>query len=111
MFRMHDAAPMPGTTDDLLRRLAFAEAVTRATPDCLYIFDVVSNEFRYQNVTIQDFLGYDDAALADVRGDFYQHVGHPDELEDALRALKHQRALKQGEYTDRNYRLRGGDGV
>ena len=99
-----------GDIDALLRRLAFAEAVTRATPDCLYVYDVTSNEFRYQNMTVQEFLGYDLDRLAAIPGDFYAYVGHPDELDAAMRAMHAQRTLPQGQMFDQTYRLRRGDG-
>src|SRR6478735_108063 len=111
MSRMFaEASRTGGNEEDLRRRLAFAEAVTRATPDCLYIFDLEANEFRYQNVTVQEFLGYDDEALAAVEGDFYEWVGHPDERDIALQSIDAHRRMRIGDHTDRTYRLRGGDG-
>ena len=109
-----EPVPPEGTTqEDLLRRLAFAEAVTRATADCLYIFDIHDNEFRYQNTTVQAFLGYEEeelAALAAEDKDFYVHVGHPDEHQQALAALQEQRSMRLGQYSDFRYRLRRADG-
>jgi diguanylate cyclase (GGDEF)-like protein/PAS domain S-box-containing protein len=97
-------------TNDLLRRLAFAEALTRATPDCLYIFDMTTNEFRYQNTTVQEFLGYTTEQLAEIEFDFYVQVGHPDEFELTIEAQLAQRQLREGEFTERTYRLRTGTG-
>jgi diguanylate cyclase (GGDEF)-like protein/PAS domain S-box-containing protein len=102
----HDAA-------DLEQRLAFAEALAKATPDCLYIYDVTECAYRYQNVTVPDFLGYTPEQVAEIseKSLFYVWVGHPDETADGLAALEAQRALRVGDTFQRLFRLRNGDGA
>lgn len=99
-------------TADLERRLAFAEALAKATPDCLYIYDVQACEYRYQNVSVPDFLGYtaDQVTLIERDHLFHVWVGHPDEVADGLAGLDAQRVLKEGESFQRLFRLRNGDG-
>ena len=103
---MTTGTPTTDARDELLHRLAFAEAVTRATPDCLYVYDVVTNEFRYQNMTVQELLGYDVEMLSQIPGDFYAYVGHPDETELAFRAMAEQKELPPGDVIEYTYRLR-----
>src|SRR5207237_996392 len=62
------------------------------------------------NLTVQEFLGYDLAQLADVEGDFYAYVGHPEEREAALTAMRSQQILPEGEVIETTHRLRRGDG-
>jgi diguanylate cyclase (GGDEF)-like protein/PAS domain S-box-containing protein len=99
-------------TADLERRLAFAEAVAKATPDCLYIYDVQACEYRYQNVSVPEFLGYTPEQVTLIERDhlFHVWVGHPDELEDGINALDAQRLIGEKESIQRLFRLRTGDG-
>ena len=99
-------------TADLERRLAFAEALAKATPDCLYIYDIDACEFRYQNVSVPEFLGYtpEQVRLISQENEFHVWVGHPDEFEAGVGALEAQRRLGENDSFQRTFRLRNADG-
>lgn len=102
--------PDPQSIDELRTRLAFAEAVAHATPDCLYIYDIVDHEYRYQNVSIPEFLGYTPEQVAEITAeqDFHAYVGHPDEVADQRESLLAQRVMDEDESLQSFFRLRSG---
>jgi diguanylate cyclase (GGDEF)-like protein/PAS domain S-box-containing protein len=93
------------------QRIALAEAVARATPDCIYVYDFDAGEYVYSNRSIPEYLGYSEEFVAGMSdAEFHAMVGHPDEAEQAQVVLRRQRTMGEGDALEHTFRMRTGSG-
>jgi PAS domain S-box-containing protein len=96
--------------EEILAKQKFITAVTQATPDMLYVFDLLEMRKIFTNKQISSVLGYSAEEIQDLKGEFLTELIHPDEM--ALVAGNHRRILqaKDGEVFMIEYRMRHKNG-
>jgi len=65
---------------ELLEKQHFIERIMEATPDILYIFDVVKNTLVYANKRLKQLLGYSPEEIQQMGDAIYQKIIHPEDL-------------------------------
>ncbi|MEO0539279.1 MAG: CheR family methyltransferase [Cyanobacteria bacterium P01_A01_bin.105] len=98
-------------TQDLENSQQLLNSITQATPNIIYIYDLVEQCNVYTNGFIERVLGYSSTDVRDMGSELALHLFHPDEL--AMIATHHSR-IRQSNATeetifDIEYRLRTAD--
>jgi len=85
----------------------FVNRITEATPDLLYLYDVMGDHSIYVNPRVMNLLGYTPEQLAKMGGSFFHFVLHPEdalvfaELKERFRQARHSEIL-ESEYRMKN---------
>jgi PAS domain S-box-containing protein len=97
--------------DDLARSRNLFRHIADATPDILYLFDLVENRNVYVNREIAEVLGYSPEQIASLGPDLLAHLIHPDDM-PAIGAYNAAFSkLKSGGMQQHEYRMRHADGT
>ncbi|MEJ2696983.1 MAG: PAS domain S-box protein [Candidatus Sulfobium sp.] len=91
---------------DLIESQRFVRRITDATPNLLYLYDVIENQIVYINPLVNDLLGYSPDEVRKMGSSFYKTVLHPEDFED-YRAFRERVSLaRDGDVTEHEYRMR-----
>lgn len=97
--------------DDLARSRNLFRHIADATPDILYLFDLVENRNVYVNREIAEILGYSPEQIAALGPGLLPHLIHPDDL-PAIGAYNAAFAtLTSGAMQQHEYRMRHASGT
>ncbi len=89
---------------------AFAAAAAAASPDVIYIFDLVSGRAIYTNRSVAAYLGYGNQFSDESDASFLLDFMHPDDLAQLPRRLNRYQSISDDEIIQTEYRLRHADG-
>jgi PAS domain S-box-containing protein len=91
---------------DLIESQRFVRRITDATPNLLYLYDVIEDQIVYVNPLVDDLLGYTPDEVRKMGSAFYETVLHPDDFED-YRGFRDRVSLAQeGDVSEHEYRMR-----
>ncbi len=109
-----------GTTRDITpRKIAeiqlrkseqFIEGILNATPNLIYIYDLINHCNVYANREVLDFLGYDEKEIMEMGSELFNNILHP---EDMARVALHHESMKSSPdrfVKDIEYRMKHHDG-
>lgn len=91
---------------DLIESQRFVRRITDATPNLLYLYDVIEDQIVYINPLVSDVLGYEPDEVRKMGGSFYKTVLHPDDFEDYQAFRDRVSLAKDGDVTEHEYRMR-----
>jgi len=91
---------------DLIESQRFVRRVTDATPNLLYLYDVIEDQIVYINPLVNDLLGYMPDEVRKMGSAFYRTVLHPDDFEDYQAFRERVSLAKDGDVTEHEYRMR-----
>ena len=91
---------------DLIESQLFVRRITDATPNLLYLYDVIEDQIVYINPLVNDILGYTREEVRKMGGGFYRSVLHPDDLEDYQSFRQRVSESKEGDVIEHEYRMR-----
>ncbi len=88
----------------------FIRRVTEASPNLIYVYDLIEGRSIYTNRAIADILGYppDQAGMDGLSA--LGHLMHPDDLKQYPRWIGRYATLKDDEVLETEYRLKHADG-
>jgi PAS domain S-box-containing protein len=95
---------------ELVESQRFVNRITDATPNLLYIYDVITNRSIYINPRATNILGYTHDQIKGFGSSFFQHVLHPDDT-DIFESM--QSSLENAAYKDiieKEYRMKNVQG-
>jgi PAS domain S-box-containing protein len=96
--------------DDLRASQKFIEAVAKASPPMIYVFDLDEQRLRYQNRSILVDLGHPPSIAAIDRLDDFTVLMHPDDQARLGDVLREWRTLPDGHVREDEYRFRDPQG-
>ncbi len=91
---------------DLIESQRFVRRITDATPNLLYLYDVIEDRIVYVNPLVDDLLGYSPDEVRKMGSTFYKTVLHPDDFEDYLGLRGRLSLAQEGDVTEHEYRMR-----
>ncbi len=89
---------------------AMLQSVIEATPDLVYVYDVVRDRNVYANRNLEAVLGYTGDAIRELPDGGITAMIHPDDLPAVLANYAHIRTIADGENASVTYRMRHRDG-
>ncbi|MBI5641385.1 MAG: PAS domain S-box protein [Nitrospirae bacterium] len=95
---------------DLIESQRFVHRITDATPNILYLYDVVENRIVYVNPQIYDILGYMPDAVKKMGRTFIESVLHPDDSKTFESLRQRFNHAKDGEIIEVEYRMKNSSG-
>lgn len=87
----------------------FIEKVANATPNILYVYDLLEQRNVYTNREITRVLGYDATDIELFGNNFFQHVLHPDDLAQLPDRLRRFEEAQDGDLIETTYRMKASD--
>ncbi len=95
---------------DLIESQRFVQRIADATPNLLYLYDVVENKNVYINPRVQEILGYSPEEIKRAGNFFFRAFGHPDDL-TVIESLGERFArANDGDIVKSEYRVRNAAG-
>ena len=96
--------------EELQKKQHFIEGILNATPNLIYIYDIVKQCNVYANYEVEEFLGYSPEQVMAYGSALFETILHPDDA--ALVAKHHQHCLnlKPGEFFEVEYRMKHASG-
>ena len=95
---------------DLIESQRFVHRIADATPNLLYLYDVIENRNIYINSLIRDILGYSPEEIKKMRGAFFKKLLHPGDLPVIDSLWKRFLTAAEGEILESEYRLKNSRG-
>ena len=89
----------------LFRRIA------DASPDILYLYDLIEGRNVYVNPGVEQVLGYEPSQIAVMGDNLIPYLLHPEDLPATVENIKTLDALEEGEVNETEYRMRHADGT
>ncbi len=89
----------------------FLERITQATPDIIYIYDIIERRNTYRNRELTDVLGYSPEQLEEMGDDFPRRLMHPDDLPRVMERFAQMESVVNGNIKETDYRMRHADGT
>lgn len=65
---------------ELQEKQYFVQRITEATPNILYVFDIIEHRLSYVNQQLTVILGYREDTIQKMENNLYQELIHPDDL-------------------------------
>jgi PAS domain S-box-containing protein len=95
---------------DLIESQRFIHRIADATPNILYLYDVIENKNVYVNSQVKEILGYTPEAIKKMKGAFFKTLLHPEDA--AVISSTAERFLKarDGDIIESEYRLKNAGG-
>jgi PAS domain S-box-containing protein len=91
---------------DLIESQRFVQRIADATPNLLYLYDVVENKNVYINPRIQEILGHSPEDVRRAGTSFFKAFGHPDDL-NIIQSLRERFSeASDGDIVESHYRMR-----
>jgi PAS domain S-box-containing protein len=108
---VHNITERKRTQHERDTALILFERIAEATPNVLFIFDVLESKLVYANSQILQHLGYTPEEVIEMGSDAIPSLCHPDDLFDVSEALERVQADDQEDPVEVEIRLRHRDGV
>lgn len=83
----------------------FAQSITEATPDLIYVFDFIHPRMVYINRSIYTMMGYSAEEAARLDRDPLYSLAHPDDVARVPELHRHYLSLRDGEVFTHEYRM------
>lgn len=87
----------------------FAQQIADASPNLLYLYDVVNQKNAYVNHTVSKITHYSMEEIHGQKSSFLATLLHPDDLDKVCEQVKQWETLKDDEVTEVEYRLKRAD--
>ncbi len=91
---------------ELIESQRFVHRIADATPNILYLYDVIENRNIYVNPLVKDILGYSPESIKKMKGAFFQTLLHPDDAPVVASMAARFRKAKDGDIIESEYRLK-----
>jgi diguanylate cyclase (GGDEF)-like protein/PAS domain S-box-containing protein len=86
----------------------FVDSILNATPNLIYVYDLIDKKHVYCNREALDFLGYTPQQVQDIGTEFFINILHP---EDKSKVIEHHQMLSQdGKVREIEYRIKDVNG-
>ncbi len=95
---------------DLIESRRFVQRIADATPNLLYLYDVVENTNVYINPRVQEILGYTPEVIKKAGNSFFQSFAHPDDLNVISSLREGFTEADDGDIVESHYRMRNARG-
>jgi PAS domain S-box-containing protein len=95
---------------DLIESQRFVQRIADATPNLLYLYDVVENANVYINPRVQEILGYPMEEIKKAGNFFFRAFAHPDDLRSIESLRERFSGANDGDITESHYRIRNAAG-
>ncbi len=95
---------------DLIESQRFVHRIADATPNILYLFDVIENKNIYVNSRIKEILGYSPEQIKKMKGAFFKKLLHPGDEAVYESLWKRFVGASDGDIIESEYRLKNCDG-
>jgi PAS domain S-box-containing protein len=95
---------------ELIESQRFVHRIADATPNILYLYDVIENKNIYVNSLVKDILGYTPDAIKKMKGAFFKTLLHPDDAPVVASMAKRFLKAKDGDIIESEYRLKNANG-
>ena len=97
--------------DALQKSQKFREALLNATPDIIYIYDIIEQKNIYSNEGIMKILGYSIDEIQEMGNKVLEMLIHPDDFEIYLnQTIPRYLTAKDGELVEHEYRMKHKNG-
>ncbi|MFB2970439.1 MHYT domain-containing protein [Aerosakkonema sp. BLCC-F183] len=84
----------------------FIERITQASPNVLYIYDLIERRTVYSNRQIATLLGYTPAQVPEMGGAFFRSIIHPEDLPKMAAHFQQYETATDGDIFQLEYRVR-----
>ncbi|MBD0305281.1 MAG: PAS domain S-box protein [Nitrospiraceae bacterium] len=95
---------------EIARSKLFLERMAAATPDMLFVHDLIEGRNVYMNRSLESVLGYTVETFQSMPGDLVDTLVHPDDLAGIRQWLARFDTLADGEIIEHEHRVRHADG-
>ncbi|MGE5300999.1 MAG: PAS domain S-box protein [Acidobacteriota bacterium] len=95
---------------DLIESQRFVHRIADATPNILYLYDVIENKNIYVNSIVKEVLGYTSEAIKKMKSAFFKALLHPDDTPVISAMAERFRNAKDGDIIESEYRLKNAKG-
>ena len=95
---------------DLIESQRFVHRIADATPNILYLYDVIDNRNIYVNSIVKDVLGYSPEAIKKMKSAFFKALLHPDDTPVISSMAERFLKAKDGDIIESEYRLKNAKG-
>jgi len=95
---------------DLIESQRFVHRIADATPNILYLYDVIENKNIYVNSIVKEVLGYTSEAIKKMKSAFFKALLHPDDTPVISSMAERFRKAKDGDIIESEYRLKNAKG-
>ena len=85
------------------------QKIADATPEILYLYDLISDQNIYVNQQITEILGYSPTEIQQIEG-LMQKLVHPEDLSKLRESFKHLAEARDGEVAESEYRMQCANG-
>ena len=86
----------------------FVDSILNATPNLIYLYDLIEKKNVYCNRETLDFLGYTPGQIKEMEGGFFTSLLHPD---DFFRVIEHHQLIAEdGTVREIEYRMKDANG-
>ncbi len=91
---------------DLIESQRFIHRIADATPNILYLYDVIEKKNIYVNSQVTEILGYPPEEVKKMKGAFFKKLVHPDDV-DAIASMENRfHTARDGDIVESEYRLK-----
>jgi PAS domain S-box-containing protein len=91
---------------DLIESQRFIHRIADATPNILYLYDVIDNRNIYVNSQVREILGYTPEAIKKMDGAFFKTLLHPEDSGVVASTERRFLKAKDGDIIESEYRLK-----
>ncbi len=95
---------------DLIESQRFVHRIADATPNILYLYDVIENKNIYVNSIVKEVLGYTPEAIKKMKSAFFKALLHPDDTPVIESMADRFLKAKDGDIIESEYRLKNAKG-
>ena len=95
---------------DLIESQRFVHRIADATPNILYLYDVIDNRNIYVNSIVKEVLGYSPEAIKKMKSAFFKALLHPDDTPVISSMAERFLKAKDGDIIESEYRLKNAKG-
>lgn len=88
----------------------FIQQIAHASPNLLYIYDLLKHRNIYSNRSVTEVLGYSREEIAAMGADLLPQILHPDDWAETPKKVGKISQMKSGEIFEHQYRLRDAHG-
>jgi len=92
------------TEESLSQSRHFIDSILDATPNLIYVYDLIEKKNVYCNREALDFLGYNPQQIQEMGGQLFLNLLHPDDFSKVIE--HHQSLSKAGNIQEIEYRMR-----
>ncbi len=88
----------------------FVQRIAESSPSILYIYDIIEQRNVYANREVAELVGYTPQEIQDMGSGLFPAIMHPDDFARLPEHLQKQKAAKDGEIVELEYRMRNAAG-